>query len=289
MTAPRPQDRSVSAPVGRRYATRCRVRLGDVDPAGRLRLDALLRLTQDVSDDDRADAGMLDDTAWVVRRSAVEVGCSASWDETLRCETWCSGLGRSWAERTFRIEGDAGAAYDVVTLWVMVDPATGRPVSLTDSFRAVYGPAAAGRRVKAGLVLPRRPPDDATVRAWPLRAVDYDVFGHVNNAAYVAVVEQWLADTGTAPEGLTIEYQTGVPPVTAVTIAECRVGGVGDGRDGVGEAVRLWWVLDDGQVAAGAEIRGVNPRPEPDPWSARTRSGRRSAARTTPAGRTGAR
>lgn len=247
-----------------------------MDTAGRLRLDALLRMTQDVSDDDRADAGMLDDTAWVVRRSVVEIGRSAAWDEELRCETWCSGLGRSWAERTFRIEGNAGAAYDLVTLWVMVDPSTGRPVSLTDSFRAVYGPAAQGRRVRAGLVLPRRPPGDATTRSWPLRAVDYDVFGHVNNAAYAAVVEQWLTDSDTEPDGLTIEYQAGVPPAASVTIAEHPVTGGG---------LRLWWVLDDGQVAAGAEVWGVRPRSAPDPWWTRARSGRR-AGRTAPPDRT---
>ena len=48
------------------------MRLGDVDPDGRLRLDALTRYTQDVSDDDTTDAGLDVEPGWVVRSTVVD-------------------------------------------------------------------------------------------------------------------------------------------------------------------------------------------------------------------------
>jgi acyl-ACP thioesterase len=37
------------------------------------------------------------------------------------------------------------------------------------------------------------PPADAATRPWPLRASDFDVLGHVNNAVYWEAVEDELA------------------------------------------------------------------------------------------------
>ena len=57
--------------AGRRYTSTRRVRLGDVTPKVRLRLDALARFLQDVGNDDIADAGGDVEEPWVARRSTV--------------------------------------------------------------------------------------------------------------------------------------------------------------------------------------------------------------------------
>ena len=57
---------------GRVFAGARKVRLGDVDPQGRLRFDGLTRYTQDVSNDDTTDAGMPDVPGWVVRSTVVD-------------------------------------------------------------------------------------------------------------------------------------------------------------------------------------------------------------------------
>ena len=56
---------------GRRYSATRRVRLGDVDPRGRMRFDAIARHLQDVASDDAADSGL--DGGWVVRRTLIAV------------------------------------------------------------------------------------------------------------------------------------------------------------------------------------------------------------------------
>ena len=50
------------------------------------------------------------------------------------------GTGKTLLARA--VAGEAGARYEVATLWVCVDADTGRPHRLTDQFQAVYGEAA---------------------------------------------------------------------------------------------------------------------------------------------------
>jgi acyl-ACP thioesterase len=175
--------------TGRRFASEQAVRLGDVDPTGRLRLDATARHLQDVANDDAVDSGLDNSFGWVVRRTLIRVEQPPVLGERLRLTTFCSGVGRSWAERRTSIAGDRGGSVDAVSLWVQVDPATGRPTGLGDDFLAIYGRAAGGRRVSTRLSLPG-PDPDALAATWPVRRVDLDVFGHVNNAVAWAILHE---------------------------------------------------------------------------------------------------
>lgn len=182
---------------GRRYTARRIVRLGDVDPAGELRLDAVGRYLQDVASDDAVGAGLPNALGWVVRRTLIRVAAPAVAGEEVELNTWCTGAGRAWAERRTTIRTEGGAEIDAVSLWVQVDVATGRPSRLPEEFFDIYGPAAAGRRVSSKLSLPGRPPDGAAIeRSWRFRRADLDQFGHVNNAAQFAVVEERLSAGG---------------------------------------------------------------------------------------------
>lgn len=235
---------------GRRFTGRRRVRLGDVTSGGRLRLDALTRYTQDVSDDDTTDAGLTDpddpgEPAWVVRRTAVAELQAARLGEDIEVITFCSGLGRRWAERHLRVVGGGGARYEVSTLWICIDAVTGRPRELTERFRRLYGPAAGGRTVTARLTQPRPEPGAARF-PWPLRAVDLDVYGHVNNAAYWAVVEEWLdGHPVTGPFTATLEYAAGLDRGAEVEVAWAP------SADG---GAQLWWLAPDGTVPASAAV-----------------------------------
>jgi acyl-ACP thioesterase len=188
-------DRMLELPVtGRSFRTTRPARFGDLSPGGRLRLDAIARYVQDIASDDTTDAGLENDMAWVARRTAVEVRATPGFREQLSLTTFCSGYGGRWAERRVSIVGEEGASIETVSLWVHLDADSGRPVPLPDDFHEIYGEAAAGRVVSARLQHPGEVPDGAVRRPWALRFTDFDLLGHVNNAATWAMVEEELVD-----------------------------------------------------------------------------------------------
>ena len=207
MSAVLPATELVDLPAaGRRFTAGHTVRLGDVDPTGRLRLDATARHLQDVATDDADQSGLGQTFGWVVRRAMLEVRHGPVLGERLELTTFCSGSGRSWAERRTSIVGDRGGEVEAVALWVQVDASTGRPTGLGERFHEIYGSAAAGRRVSTRLTLPP-PPADADRRPWTLRRVDLDVFDHVNNAVQWAILEEAMAEHGVGAVGrFEIEY-----------------------------------------------------------------------------------
>ena len=241
---------------GRVFGAGRRVRLADADPSGRVRLDACARYLQDIGNDDTADAG-IDDPAvsWVVRRAVIDVHTPPRWGEWVDEATWCGGLGGRWAERRMSIEGDAGGRVEISTLWIQVDTATMAPARLTPRFLELYGEAAGGRRVTSRLWLDD-PPVGASAEPWALRAVDIDLIGHVNNAAYWAAVEEQI-EPGTAfahallgrPHRAVMEYGPGIAAGAKVELLV----------DETEDHLSVWFTVD-GAVQAAAT---VVPLPDP--------------------------
>ena len=177
---------------GRVFRASRRVRLGDVDARGLVRLDALARFLQDVATDDADDAGLSEARGvWVLRSSDLEVVATPTYQEVVELSTFCSGTGPRWAERRTQLVGDGGARVEAAALWVFVDREHGRPIALDDDFHQRYGASAAGRRVRGPLVH-GAPPPDAQWRPWSLRAGDFDILDHVNNARSLEAVEDEL-------------------------------------------------------------------------------------------------
>jgi acyl-ACP thioesterase len=201
---------------GRRFTQTRRVRLGDVNTGNRLRLDAVACYLQDVAGDDVDDAGLAG--AWVVRRTALAITRFPRYGEEVAITTFCSGTGSRWAERRTIMLVDGEPVVDAVAIWVYVDQA-GRPAPLEDRFFENYGEAAGSRRVSGRLRLP--PPEDGlTPRRWPARATDFDVLGHMNNAAYWEVVEDELATA--IPEHVPVfaelEHRAAIEPEDRVEV-----------------------------------------------------------------------
>ncbi len=224
---------------GRRYAHERTVRLGDVTTSGRLRLDALARYLQDVAGDDVRDAGI--DEPFVMRRLALEIGPLPRFGDVVHLTTFCSGVGARIAERRTTVAVDGRVAVEAAAVWVYVDAESGRPVPLEEWFFDLYGEAASGRRVSARLRLPG-PPTDAPSRRWPLRVSDFDVLGHVNNAAYWEAVEDELARTarGRRITGAELEHKTPVEPGDALDVRTMTDG----------DAVAVWLTTGDSVCTA---------------------------------------
>jgi acyl-ACP thioesterase len=194
--------------TGRVFTDRARAGLGDVAPSGRVRLDAIARWLQDAAFADLIDSGVPDDGVWVVRRLRLRVERFPVFREAVSVATWCSGSGSLVAERRSTVRGDQGGLVEAVALWVHLDPGGARPRPMADGFDDVYGPSAAGRRVRARLRHPGAPPDAVRTEPWRFRAADLDLADHVNNAVYWQVLEEELAPDGArGPLDVEIEHR----------------------------------------------------------------------------------
>ena len=227
-------------PSGRVYRTRRVVRGTDVTPTGRLRLDTLARYLQAAAEDDLTDAGLDEPVWWVVRRCELAISSLPVVGDRLSVATYCSGTGPRWAERTTTLSGADGEVVQARTVWAVIWRADGRPAPLSDDFYRIYGESAAGRTVSARLSHPR-PDSVGERRAWPLRATDFDLAGHMNNAVHWAAVEDELAVSGWVPAVAEMEYHRAISPGCAPTL-------VSDRRD----REAAIWLVDGGSMLASA-------------------------------------
>ena len=241
----RPQPAS-----GRVYAARRIVRSTDVVPSGRLRLDALARYLQTAAEDDLADSGLTEPVVWLVRRCELRIRALPVMGERLSVTTFCSGTGPRWAERTTTLSGPDGTPFvQASAVWAAVSAADGRPVPLSAEFLTAYGESAGGRVVSARLSHPRpvHEGNGAGIglrpAVWPLRAVDFDTAGHVNNAVHWAVVEDELAAVAWLPSVAEIEYHRAIGP-------GCTPQVVTDRREGE----TVLWLQADGRLLASARL-----------------------------------
>lgn len=209
----------------------------DCTPSGRIRLDALARWLQDVAYADVVEAELADRAVWVVRRSRIRVERFPRFGETYLLATFCSGLGRMWAERRTTISrlGEAEGDVEAVSLWVHLDPVSWRPVPFSPEETSLYGTSADGRRVTARL---RHSQPDASSPAehWTFRATELDIAGHINNAAYWQPLEEELL-AGPEPTRIDAEVEFRTP---------CQPGSKRLLRDGP----RRWIVGEDGETHA---------------------------------------
>lgn len=156
-------------------------------------MDGVARYLQDVGTDDWIETGASSDIVWIVRRTSMRHVEGARWPRYLddvTLTTWCGGVGAAWAERRTNFAYDEQLLLEVAALWVPTD-ASGHPVRVRQDFFDVYGEACRGRKI-SGRVTTTAIPDDATYRSWPLRAADFDIVGHVNNAAVWLAVSEVL-------------------------------------------------------------------------------------------------
>jgi len=171
--------------------------------------------------------------AWVARRCTIDVRSPAAPRELLTMTTWCSGTGRRWAERRTSLSGEHGAVMEAAAVWIHLDATTGRPVPWGEGFASMYLEAAQGRQIDSKLRHNKAIPTEAEILTpWAFRATDMDGFGHVNNAAYLAIAEEHLDLDG--PCRVEIEWRS--PSVAGEQLQIHR-------HDG-----QLWVTSDDGAL-----------------------------------------
>jgi acyl-ACP thioesterase len=196
---------------GRVFSTIRRVRGTEVTPTGRLRFDSLARYLQDIAEDDFTDSGWKGTYHWLVRKIAVAVVEFPRYGDRICVETFCSAIGPRWAERTTIMSGTGGDLLQARAVWAALSHADGRPAELDPGFARIWGATAQGRRASVQLSHPR-PPAAAEGAAWPLRAGDFDIARHVNNAIHWVAIEDVLTDLDWLPLQAEMEYHRQIMP-----------------------------------------------------------------------------
>lgn len=234
---------------GRIYRSQRRVRLSEMDAAGRVRLDTVARYLQDVAIDDVDETGWgAPEHVWVVRWYRVEVLRPFLTDREVSLATWCSASASHAAGRRTSLHGDRGGRIEADSVWIHLDPG-GRPARL-DGF-GIYTSSTEGRRASTRLALPDPPPDAPRV-PWQLRSADVDLMGHINNAIYWAAVDERLAaldlDTA-APYRVVLEFRRPIDVDDDLELVDVRA----DGTAGVG-------FVADGEVRAVSRLQPLSRR-----------------------------
>jgi acyl-ACP thioesterase len=210
---------------GRTFSSSRRIRLSDMDAAGRLRLDGVARYLQDIAIDDVEETGWgMPEHLWFLRSIRVDVLAPFVADREVSLTTWCSGMAAIAAGRRWSLTGDGGGRIEVDSVWIHLGP-DAAPARL-EGF-GVYEAATAGRRVSTKLALPD-PPGAAAGTVWSVRAADIDLHGHLNNAVYWQAVEDRLLATGPEPAQplrALLDYRGPIDLADPVELVEvCREG-----------------------------------------------------------------
>lgn len=149
---------------------------------------------------------------WMLGRLALRLRGLPAWKETVRVETWPSGVrGRLVAERQFRMEGADGLLLEASSEWLCVDFAAQRLARLPEAVHALAAPGTPNLGLCAErlrLRLPETPPVGEAV--FPVRRAEIDANLHVNNGHYT----RWMFETlpearffGPPPVAFDIEYK----------------------------------------------------------------------------------
>ena len=218
-----PQHEIGGPPVsGRTFKLPMRPLLGDCAPSGRMRLDALARWAQDVAYADIEDAGLEQVAIWVVRRTRIKVLRFPRFGEHFEVQTFASGLGRMWAQRStivtpVHVGGRLGPTpvatapvVELVSLWIHLDPVRLVPSVITQAELDIYAEAAGDRRCPHRLTHPR-PEVESEGSEWVFRRTDTDLADHVNNAAYWEPLEEELLASDSDPSGVDAELEFRAP------------------------------------------------------------------------------
>ncbi|MCX2933276.1 acyl-[acyl-carrier-protein] thioesterase [Mycobacterium sp. CVI_P3] len=192
------------------------LRVGDIDRAGRLRLDAACRHIQDIGQDQLREMGHEEThPLWIVRRTMVDLIRPIEFQDMLRMRRWCSGTSNRWCEMRVRIDGVRGRGLiESEAFWININRETQGPARISDDFMEDLQRTTNINRLRWKSYLSAGARQDANeIRDFPIRVSDIDLFDHVNNSVYWKVVEEFLApypELLEAPLRVTIEHDAPV-------------------------------------------------------------------------------
>ena len=217
----------------RRIEHQYRVRFDEANAEGWLRPSGLLRYAQDMAWRHSTEAGFDRDwyerrgMNWLVRNVKVSLAEPITYGDVLAIGTKVIGWRHVWARRhteVRRIDSEDGGGRDgvvatVETDWVLLT-LEGTPARVPPEIIEYFSP---GRQFKRDRIVLPEPTAEVTTLATRVRPLDVDPLRHMNNAAYVDMVDDGLSHVPAeqrleAPNCYRIGYLMAALPGTPVRI-----------------------------------------------------------------------
>lgn len=234
------------------------VAFGDVDRDNVLTLAGVFKLLQEAAIahanqyDTGTDAMLTRGESWVLNRMAVEIARYPRYGEVLRIETWSSGIRGFKGYRDFRVFDAGGAvAISASSLWIYVSVRTRSIIRVPRDVAVRFPVGTEGVFCPDLEALDLPAPDPATASSCviSLRYSDIDANSHVNNTAYLDLLQSALAVAGHPPRPQSVRIKYGKGIAAEAPSVEVRLGAAGPA-----DACRRFAITAEGEICAQGEV-----------------------------------
>lgn len=145
----------------------------------------------------------------VVRAQRLEVGARAVFGDEVQIRLWYRGVGRTSLEMGHDVQVRGQVVAQAIVTAVHLGP-DGRPTPVPDGLRGRLTEEPMPEALVQARVVGAEPPLDAFVFRHTVRPSETDVFGHVNHAGYLDLIED-ARYFGEGAQGLGPEWTGGLP------------------------------------------------------------------------------
>jgi medium-chain acyl-[acyl-carrier-protein] hydrolase len=186
------------------------------DTNGRVKLDSLMKLLQNaaldhVRETDRDSRVLIaDGFAWILNKVAITIFRHPVYGQTLTVDTWHRGTKGFKSYREYELRWGEEIVAAATSSWLYLDLARRRVVKVPAETDRLYGTRP---DLALGLDIEEWRPDKKLAPDFVMdittRHSDYDMLGHVNNAAYFDYLDTLIrrsSGNGTAVKSIFIQY-----------------------------------------------------------------------------------
>ncbi len=195
------------------YQLKSKVRYSEADSNSRLTYHGLLNYLQDSStlhSEELGESGaqlLEQNMAWILSFWQICIDEMPMLSEEICVSTWPYSTKGLFGQRNFCVENSEGVrVVRANSIWVLIDPRTGRPIRITDEVASHYPdePKLEMDYCDRKIAIP-----EEYTQMEPIRVPKYfiDTNNHMNNGKYVMVAESFLSEGFKVCE-IRVEYKT---------------------------------------------------------------------------------
>ncbi|GGC76916.1 hypothetical protein GCM10011410_32750 [Hoyosella rhizosphaerae] len=121
-----------------------------------------------------------------------------------------------------QLSTEQGGLIETEGFWINLNAQSGMPARITESFEQMLGSTAENKKLRWKPMITETPGENDHNVPFPLRSVDIDLLGHVNNAVYLQAVEDVLThrpELTAIPTRTAIEYLAPTAPDSDLQLA----------------------------------------------------------------------